>query len=93
MPVINDPMNDRPARRFAPAARFDSIEPREAMQELAAGYKGIIQRLHDGDIPAQIPWDDPRFQTMVLKLIGDMRMYKKDHDDLAVIRSVFGGKT
>lgn len=66
--------------------------PREQMHELADRYKKMIGKLAGGEVPVDLPWPDPRFQKMVVSLIGDMRKYKADADKLAVIREVFSGK-
>lgn len=67
---------------------------RERVHETYKMYTEIISKLGDGvAVMGGIPWDDPRFQEMLLTAIGVWRQYKRDAEKLAVIREVFGGKS
>lgn len=62
----------------------------------AAQIKSVLALAHDvllvGSVPTQpLPWNSPDFQRAILEEAKKLRQWKKDSEDLAVIRSVFGG--
>lgn len=63
-------------RRFADARAFDEL----------------INRAIDGEGgPTELPWSDPMFQDRVRALFAEVRKWRQDSKDLAVIARVFGG--
>lgn len=69
-----------------------SLTPREKAYADCELYKRVIDQLAAGEMPAVIPWGEPRFRDMLLNLILAQRKYKIDSDKLAVVREVFGSR-
>ncbi len=65
---------------------------RERMEDLAREYKGMLNRMVAGEMVANAPWADPRFQEMVNQELGRHRQWKCDAEKLAIVKEVFGGK-
>jgi len=83
MATITDPLDRMRATTW-------EISRGEAKQ-LAERYIFLVEKILAGERPVEIPWQEPRFQDLLLRKIGQLGQYKADADKLAVIKEVFGG--
>ncbi len=52
------------------AAGYD-LPMRDQVVELHAKYTALVERLKKGEVLADAPWTDPRFQKMISQAFGD----------------------
>ena len=67
-------------------------EQKERDQRWCEAQQGVIDAMVNGTVPVACPWNDERFQRLVMHALAAGGRYKRDSEKLAVIREVFGSK-
>jgi hypothetical protein len=68
-------------------------EQRERDRRWRDATQPMLDKMVRGETPVKAPWEDPRFQEMVIRALAKGGTYRRDSEKLAVIREVFGSKT
>ncbi len=66
---------------------------RDQLFNLGQQYRGIVDELiATGNCQSPIPWQDARFQSMVISALRDVKKYKATHDAVALVGRVSRGE-
>ena len=77
---------------FLRSGAANDREQRERDQRWCEFNQSAVDQMVRGEVPVKCPWEDPRFQGLVIKALAAGGRYKRDSEKLAVIREVFGSK-